>query len=69
MAGKYEVICGWGEDHQVGFVSASNANAALIAAAPDLLAACRAAQKIAEAVGAGPLEEQVRAAIAKAEGR
>jgi hypothetical protein len=47
------------------------ANARLIAAAPDLLAACKAARDILRIIGgANPLTmEQIDVAIAKAEGR
>jgi len=48
------------------------ANARLIAAAPDLLVACRVTANCLEAGGLGqdkPLIRQLRAAISKAEGR
>lgn len=53
----------------------SEANARLIAAAPDLLAACRQALASLEWTGIGDVpsvrtvEREIRAAIAKAEGR
>ncbi len=64
---------GEGESHAFGFESENEANAHLIAAAPDLLAAARLANEELLALGVGssgsPALRALWEAIAKAEGK
>jgi hypothetical protein len=56
-------------DVDADYTEEDAANAELIAAAPELLAACKAGLHSLRALGAGDIFEQMRAAIAKAEPR
>ena len=67
FAGDVEVLSGGSQIDNVG-VYASDADTRLIAAAPDLLAACEAALAVDEWDPAGAAQSYLRAAVAKAKG-